>query len=266
MIARLVRILVAAWLACAAAIVQAQAMPTEVIDLRYRNAEEVLRVLRPLLAPGGVLNALDNRLIVRTTPGNLAELRRVLDTLDRRPRQLLVSVTEDADQARRENALAFGGRAGADGVRGEARVIRSDSAATARLSRSVSVLEGQSAVVSVGESRPSGTTAVVPGARGPLVISSGGVRTAASGFEVRPRVQGAHVTLEIVVRGASLGRSAGSPTEISQVQTVVRGRLGEWLQISGLSVERDDEGAGLIARSSDASRDVRGWFVRVDEP
>jgi len=261
----LARLLIAVWLALAALGVQAQAMRTEVIDLRYRNAAEVLPVLRPLLAPGGVLNALDNRLIVKTTPDNLADLKRVLDTIDRRPRQLVVSVTEDADQARRENAIAFGGTAGTDGVRGEARVLRSDSAASARLSRSVSVLEGQSAVVSVGQSRPAGTTAVVPGARGPLVIQSGAVRTATSGFEVRPRVQGEYVTVDILVRGASLGRSAGAPAEVSQVQTVVRGRLGEWIAVSGASAEVEDDRAGLTARSSGAGRDVRGWFLRVDE-
>jgi hypothetical protein len=261
----LARLLAVLALTLAALGAYAQAMRTEVIDLRYRNAEDVLPVLRPLLVPGGVLNALDNRLIVKTTPDNLADLKRVLDTLDRRPRQLVVSVTEDADQARRENALAFGGSVGTDGVRGEARVIRSDSAAAARLSRSVSVLEGQTAVVSVGQSRPSGTTAVVPGARGPLVIQSGVVRTATSGFEVRPRVQGEYVTLDILVRGASLGRSAGSPSEVSRVQTVVRGRVGEWIEVSGASAEIEDERAGLTARSSGASRDVRSWFVRVDE-
>ncbi len=261
----LARLLVALWVALAALGAHAQTMRTEVIDLRYRSAEDVLPVLRPLLAPGGVLNALDNRLILKTTPDNLADLKRVLDTLDRRPRQLVVSVTEDADQARRENALAFGGSVGTDGVRGEARVIRSDSAAAARLSRSVSVLEGQSAVVSAGQSRPSGTTAVVPGARGPLVIQSGVVRTATSGFEVRPRVQGEFVTLDILVRGASLGRSPGTPSEVSRVQTVVRGRLGEWIEVSGASAEVEDERAGLTARSSGASRDVRSWFVRVDE-
>lgn len=261
----LARVVNALWLALATYAVQAQAMRTEVIDLRYRNAEEVLPILRPLLVPGGVLNALDNRLIVKTTPDNLADLKRVLDTLDRRPRQLVVSVTEDADQARRENAVAFGGSVGTDGVRGEARVLRSDSAAAARLSRSVSVLEGQSAVVSVGQSRPGGTTAIVPGARGPLVIQSGAVRTATSGFEVRPRVQGEYVTLDILVRGASLGRSPGSPSEVSQVQTVVRGRLGEWIEVSGASAEVEDDRAGLTARSSGASRDARSWFVRVDE-
>jgi hypothetical protein len=42
----------------------------------------VLPALRPLLEPGGVLTGQRNQLIVRTSPANLAELRRALQALD----------------------------------------------------------------------------------------------------------------------------------------------------------------------------------------
>lgn len=266
-------------LSLVAIVAPAQTGQVEVIDLRFRNAEEVLPVLRPFLEPGGTLSALQNRLIVRTSPGNLAELRRILDTIDRRPRQLIVTVTEDEALALRENAAMIGGSIGGDGARVEAplpgesaarsgvgaRVYRSESVGAGGAGRSVRVTEGQTAFVSIGQTRPSASTAI-PTYRGPIVIQSGAIRSSGSGFEVKPRVSGDRVTLEIAVRGDRAGRLPGGAQEISRLETVVTGRLGEWIDLGGASALRADERSGLTARSSDAGSDTRRWFLRVDEP
>ena len=39
----------------------------EVITLGYRQAEEVIPIVRPLLAPGGTVTGINNRLVVKTT-------------------------------------------------------------------------------------------------------------------------------------------------------------------------------------------------------
>ena len=76
----------------------------EVIPLRHRTAEQVIPILRPLLEPGGALSGQYNQLIVRTSPGNLAQIRSALDAIDRPARRLLISVRFDAaqDTARRD--------------------------------------------------------------------------------------------------------------------------------------------------------------------
>src|SRR5258706_15326332 len=74
----------------------AQATVLEVIALRYRTAEQVIPVLKPLLDRSGTLSGMQNQLIVRTTPANLAELKQVLATLDAQPRQLMITVRQDA--------------------------------------------------------------------------------------------------------------------------------------------------------------------------
>lgn len=77
----------------------------EVIPLRHRTAEQVIPVRRPLLAPGGALTGRHNQLIVRTTPSNLAQLRGVLEAIDRPARRLAISVRFDgADSAARSGA------------------------------------------------------------------------------------------------------------------------------------------------------------------
>src|SRR4030095_2692061 len=88
---------------------QAQQQVLEVITLGYRQADEVMPLLRPLLAPGGTLTGTSNRLIVRTTAANLAELKQVLAVIDSRPRQLVISVRQGAvGEAARDSASVSG--------------------------------------------------------------------------------------------------------------------------------------------------------------
>lgn len=101
----------------------------EVISLRHRTVDQVLPVLRPLLAPGGALTGQSNQLIVRTSPENLAQIRAVLDAIDQPARRLMVSVRFDASQQSARSAR--------------------DEQAEQRLQ----VLEGGQAYISTGEAR-----------------------------------------------------------------------------------------------------------------
>ena len=101
----------------------------EVISLRHRTVDQVLPVLRPLLAPGGALTGQSNQLIVRTSPENLAQIRAVLDAIDQPARRLMISVRFDASQQTARSAR--------------------DEQAEQRLQ----VLEGGQAYISTGEAR-----------------------------------------------------------------------------------------------------------------
>jgi hypothetical protein len=52
--------------------VQAQQTVLEVIELNYRNAEQVIPMLSAA-GPGGTISGMQNRIVVRTTPQNLAD-------------------------------------------------------------------------------------------------------------------------------------------------------------------------------------------------
>src|ERR1051325_6900097 len=77
----------------------------EIIGLRHRTAEQVLPSLRPLVEPGGTVSGQGTELFVRTSPSNLAELRRALDALDRPQRRLLISVRFDDGAAGMRRAI-----------------------------------------------------------------------------------------------------------------------------------------------------------------
>jgi type II secretory pathway component GspD/PulD (secretin) len=106
---------------CAAAVVAALLWTTyavaqqlQIIELRYRLAEQILPALQPLVEAGGVLTGTEATLFVRTSHENFEQIRQAVALLDRAPRQLLISVgqgtvetLEDATvQVRRPSAMA----------------------------------------------------------------------------------------------------------------------------------------------------------------
>ena len=140
----------------------------EVISLRYRTADQVLHTLRPLVEPGGTLTGQGNQLIVRVSPGNLAEIRRALDAIDRPQRRLQISVRfDDALESSRRD-LAVGGSVSNQGVRIEGSARDSQRNLNERVDQRVQTMDGGRATIFAGR-----------------------------GFDVVPRVSGNMVSMEI---------------------------------------------------------------------
>ncbi len=276
-------ILVMSW----AAVGHAQETVLEVITLKYRNADQIIPMLKPLLAPGGTISGMQNRVIVRTTPENLAELRKVLGMVDNAPRRLLISVRQDAaasgslDEAEISGSIGNdraratvpgtgsqqGGTAqvkrGDDKVRG--RVLRSQSASTDRDVQTVQVLEGNEAIINVGQSVaiPSGSVSVTPSGTQPS--RSIEYRDVGTGFRVRPRVNGDQVTLEISTRRDSLGDPNAGSFNVQSVDTVISGRLGQWLELGGIGQSSTQHDSGTGSRRSNIGTNDRRVSLKVEE-
>jgi len=261
----------------------------EVITLGYRQAEEVIPLLRPLLAPGGALTSASNQLIVRTTPANLAELKKVLAVMDSKPRQLMVSVRQGsaADASRNSASLSGNVSAGANaqvtvprppgaqrdpGVvvqsgssQLEARGIGSSATQDAGVTQTLRVLEGNSAFIRTGQTVPvTGTQARrTPG--GGQVTQNTEFAEAGSGFYVTPRVNGDRVTLQISTERDRVRNPNTGIVDLQRIDTVVSGRLGEWIEIGGSSLEAARTRTDPLARASSGVRDQRSVMLKVEE-
>jgi type II secretory pathway component GspD/PulD (secretin) len=267
------RILVVAVLV-GSAIAMAQTTVLEVIDLKYRNAQEVLPVLQPFVARTGSISALNNQLIVRTTPQNLAELRKILDGIDRRPRRLMITVSQDLALADRDLGAAVTGTVGGEnasitlpGSSGEAkaRIYSSQSAGAERGGQTVQVLEGNAAFIRVGESAPITTRQIIQTPLGSRAVDTTQLREANSGFYARPRTRGDRVTVEISVGRDQFTNSGTGATDIRRVATVVSGRLGEWIDLGGSTRSGVGDESGIAYRSSEAAMDRRRLYLKVEE-
>ncbi len=257
----------------------------EVITLNYRAAEQVIPIIQPLLDKDGAVTGMQNRLIIRTSPANLAQIKRVLAQIDTQPKRLMITVRQSTtrDALARESSVY--GTAGGEG--GRMTLPQTPGAADARVEvggernragakitstrdiensadvQKVQVLEGNPAFIRVGQSVPYRGRTVYRDARGTTVVDDTQFKDVTSGFYVLPRVSGDRVILEINPQRDTLG-SHGA-VNIQQAATTLSGRLGEWIELGGIGQQADTSGSGTVYSTRDASTDNRSIFVKVEE-
>lgn len=237
--------------------VLAQRTVLEVIEPRFRDPEELASMLRPLVGPEGSVSVAGGRLIVRATPSNLADLRRVLEAVDGRPRLLDISVADDVD------STLLRSEAGVDD-RG-ARVFSSRSAAGGATVRTIRVQEGQTASLVVGRQSAAPTVTVVPGPRpGAATVIQATPPSSIHALRVRARVQGDRVTVELSSAGQRPVPRVSGTVESQALETVVHGRLGEWLPVGGVGRVRESTADAIVHRSDAAGRDRGQTYIKVD--
>jgi len=263
----------------------------EVIPLRYRTAPEVIPIIQPLLPRDGTVSGFQGQLVVRTTPSNLEEIKRILASLDTAPRQLLITVRQDTDAGRSRSAAEISGSVGGDHgrvtvpggreTRGGNVVLREgddhvrlqafegSGSQSDRGTQSVRVLEGREAFLSIGQATPvrerQVQRSVVGGRVVEQVVETTQFRDTASGVYVRPRVAGDRVTVDIRAQRESLSARPHRGVNVQGVVTTVSGRLGEWIEIGGASGETSAQQSALLERNSAVARDSRRVLIKIEE-
>jgi type II secretory pathway component GspD/PulD (secretin) len=260
----------------------------EVIPLGYRQADEVIPMLRPLIAPGGTITGMKNQLVVRTTPSNLAEIKQVLATVDSAPRRLMISVRQASgiDTAREAGSVqgnvAIGdharvtvpGRRTPDQStvtvqtgrnRVEGNVASTQSARSDEVTQTVQVLEGGSAFIRTGQSVVVPNSQVIDTPNGRRYVHGGDTVQADTGFYVTPRVSGERVMLDISTSRERMRNPSNGTISGERIGTQVSGRLGEWIEIGGTSQSMEREQGEILSRSRDARSSDSRVLLKVDE-
>lgn len=215
----------------------------EVIPLHWRSAEQVIPLVKPLVGPDGVVTGMQNKLIVRTTPERLAQIRQLIASLDSAPRRLLITVRMGGTASGDEAGGAVSGTVGPGG-RVEARVWSSRDQTERRDEQRIQVLEGNRAFIRTGVSVPYRTQVVTRDAWGRTVVQeSTDFRDVDTGFDVVPRLAGDQVLLDIHPRRSRLVDGQGVAVEAAA--TTVSGRLGEWIELGGVTAGAVGDGRGI---------------------
>lgn len=245
----------------------------QVIDLRYRSAQELLPLLQPVVEPGGSISAYNSQLIVRATPAQMTELRQLLDQLDRAPRQLMISVRQGGVVESRGLGVGVSGvyRRGdgsivvprADGSlpRGgvELELGQREQRDDRGISQQLRVEEGREAQIMLGSSQPYSYRERLPDG---TVVTRTEYRDAGSGFTVLPRLQGERVQLEISAQQQRFTR--GGAIDTRSASSVVGGPLGEWFEIGAAVQQASASSGGLSGYSEGSSRSDSSIQVRVE--
>ena len=257
----------------------------EIIVLKYRTAEQLIPIVQPLIGKDGALTGMQNKLIVRTTPSRMKEVKQVIASLDTQPRQLMITVRQNIarDSLEQETSVygTAGGRRGrvtlpetttGGGVRVEGgggrnrlggKVVSTRDIEDSRDSQQIRVLEGNQAFIRVGQSVPYTTQTVIQNGHHVTVTEGTTYRDVTSGFYVVPRVNGEQVTLDISPQRNTVGSSGA--VNIQQASTTISGRLGEWIELGGVGGQTNASGSGTTYSTRSTSTDNRTIFVRVEE-
>jgi Bacterial type II/III secretion system short domain len=259
-----------------AALPAAEDVVVEVIEIQNRPAQDLVEALLPLVGPGGAVTALQNRLVVKASPVVLQQVRNVVAELDVAPRNLWITVRQSVAISTEAGGAALTGQVSGD----PATVTVSPDGRTVTTTRSrtrvsgafgnssaeesgnelqrLQVLEGRPAFIRAGES------VAVPGA---VAAPSGTTLTttfadADHGFWVLPRLAGRVVTLELATSREDFG--PGATLAARRVETVVSGRLGEWIHVGGIGSTTREESHGGAASSARETRSDFAVDLRVD--
>ena len=168
------------------------------------------------------------------------------------PRRLLISVTQDARQDTRQSRTYETGRVD------EQRVVQT-----------VQALEGRSAFIVVGQSRPVPERQVVRSFAGGRVVEHvvEGVdyRNAHTGFYALARVNGDRVTVEITPQREVFVPGRPGAVDSQRVSTTVAGRLGEWIEVAGTSEISGSEREVVLGRAGGARLEARSVLLKVEQ-
>lgn len=249
--------------------------PLEIIELKSRQVSEMIPLLRPFVEADGSIAGMNNQLIIRTSPHNLQEIRKILQRLDRPPRDLMISVRQvDAANLVRQRSQAdinamigkgkviVGQQGDREGLRYRLResTTRSDRDITHRLR----VNEGYPAFIATGQAIPLAEQTTIIDGRTVYQQRSTRYRQLSSGFYVTPRLNGDQVTLEISPGMERLAGEQGVYTT-QEAHTRVSGPLGEWITIGGVSQLAGNSRNGVLNEARTSHADDRLIQVQVEE-
>jgi type II secretory pathway component GspD/PulD (secretin) len=220
----------------------------EIIALRHRTVEQVLPALQPLVEPGGTLSGSRGQLFLRASAGNVADIKRALEAIDRPLRRLQISVRFDDATERERRGVGASGTIGSGGSRIDITAQDSRRTAGERADQRLQVLEGGRAMIFTGQSRPQRDF----------------IQDLASGFEVTPRMSGDQVFLDIAQQRETPGAQPGS-VQGQRLVTTVTTRLGEWVEIGGTASSATRDERGIASASRMRAAESRRVWVKVEE-
>jgi hypothetical protein len=240
----------------------------EIIDLRHRSAEQLLPQIAPFVEPGGAISGMNDKLFLRASRRNQAEILDLVAALDTPQRRLMISVRQDGADSGAERGAGVTGRvevgAGGTAIAGRGHLYQSDSRSRRDVSQQVQTIDGGRAAIMVGQSMVLPLRQVILTPLGAVVSESMVQRDLGTGFVAVPRVNGDRVTLEISPRDDTPGPLPGS-VNTQRLLTTVSGRLGEWLELGGSVGEQSGTTGGITRYGTQSATRSRRLQIKVDE-
>ncbi|HEY0722254.1 MAG TPA: hypothetical protein VGE50_13490 [Gammaproteobacteria bacterium] len=262
-----------------------QAGDLNFVQLTNRQADELIPVIQPLLEADDAISGSGYQLIVRTSPQRFTQIESLVRQLDTAPQQLVISVRQNGSSGGSDENYSARGSIGSGTIRlgvdgpsssrggsittygsngsGSIRAYHSDSEQSSNLAQRLMVLEGRWATINAGQVVPLQRQTITQTPYGSQAQQTTEYANATSGFDVRPRLNGDEVILEIAPYRRKLSDSSGA-IDTQSISSSVRGKLGEWIEIGGMNETSGGSEGGIGYSGSSERRDVRSVWLKVE--
>lgn len=256
-----------ALLACIVAI-QPSAGAEEIVTIavRHRLAEDLAPLIRPLLESGETVVPSGGLLIVKARAERLDDIHSLVEQLDRRAHRLMVTVAQGRGLTRESLGAGVSGTVGA-APRLHGHLYQTEAQAMGQRTQRVQTLDGQAAMIQVGEQVPLPTQNIVGyGPAGTVVLGqSSQYVDASSGFAVTPRLGSGQVTLDIAPWSNRVGRRGNGAIDSQSARTTVRTELGQWVELGGQVDTNSQDQGSLGGHAYSTQTQANRIFLRVDD-
>ena len=232
----------------------------EVLPLQHRGAAELLPQVRDFVAKDGTIEAADDKLIIRTHPANMNELRELIAKLDKPLRRLVITVKQLSGESAR---LAETSTDDAEMNGSGAHVWRTERRDDADRIQQAQVVENKAVFIDVGREVPISDFAVSQSRAGTLMEQKTRYVGVTTGFYARPHLVGDTLSVEITPYQTTQ-RGAATPPEFrtQALHTTVSGKLGDWITV-GASSSRETKSGMMEYSTSQRDEQDRRILLRV---
>ena len=259
--------------------------PLQIIDLKNRPADEVIPVIKPMLKPNDAITGTGFQLFIRTDSNTLEEISRLLQVMDKAPRNLIIKVRNNIDSSSKSTDFNTSGNYEiGDDVKvvvgdrppkdegTKVRINNTKNRSKNNTEHMIRVIEGGQAFITAGEIRPYEHRTIIRHRYGVSVYDSVDYQDITSGFYVTPRLTGnGNVSLQVQPHYSNASdeysyTSDGyrGTVDVQEAATTVQAKLGEWIQIGGVDTDAKSKDSGILS-SSRNSEDIQSTiYLKVE--
>ena len=248
----------------------------KIITLQHRFADDLLPIIQPLAGEDGVVTGMQNQLIIRTSPENMAEIEQVIASMDVARSNLKITVNRQNNLDSTQHGVDVSGRKrignaaistnryprqARDGVQID---IQNNSSTTKQNNQQlINVADGEFAFIQVGQSVPFTQEWRTFAHRYTHIQRTTEFIEVSTGFAVRPRSIGGQVELDITPRIAQLNQQGF--IDFEALRTVVRVNKGEWFDLGGAMQRNDEVSRAILSFKNKAQTQNNVLNIRVDD-
>ncbi len=250
------------------------AQQLNIIELRHRQAEELIPTIRPLLKENEGISGQGYELYLNASAETAQNIRKLITRLDKAPAQLLISLRNFNIGTDNQSGTSISGSLNHGNVQLTAGATPIDDSVTIQASSSLSAtIERQQPQIRATEGEP---VLIYAGSSVPITIKDRRYRNGRiiergitdyrplqSGFYVTAWVNGENVRLEIDQKDDSLQNSGA--INVSSIKTSAQGRLGEWITIGGIDLVRRNSSINSNSKTAVSTETRNTVSIRVEK-